>query len=290
MEKFVALLFSGIAYGAVLALVALGFIVLYKATGVVNFAHGDLITLGAFIAYWAIVDLGLPILLGYGLAVVLLFGVGVAMERVAYAPLRRRPPIIVVIATLAAAIVIRGLIALWQGSAPRSLPSPVGDDVVDIAGAAVSQQRLVIIAVAAAVVIALLLTFQRTAFGRQVRALAADPETTQLLGVRARGVAIVSFGLSAALAAVAGILVAPLSALDLNFGFVLMVSAFAAAVLGGFGSLVGVVLGGLAVGLLQQLVGGYLLPDYASTVPLAVIFVVLAFRPEGLVIVGRSRL
>lgn len=290
MEKIVALLFSGIAYGAVLALVALGFIVLYKATGVVNFAHGDLITLGAFIGYWAITTLHLPVLVGYGLALVIMFFVGVGIERVAYAPLRKRPQIVVVVATLAAAIVIRGLVALWQGSAPRSLPSPVGDDVVTIAGAAVSQQRLLIIAVAAATVLALLFVFQRTPFGQQVRALAEDPETARLQGVRTGRIAIVSFGLSAALAALAGLLVAPLSALDLNFGFALMVSAFAAAVLGGFGSLGGVVLGALAVGLLQQLVGGYLLPDYASSVPLAVMFVVLAFRPEGLVELRRSRL
>lgn len=290
MDKFIALLFSGIAYGAVLALVALGFIVLYKATGVINFAHGDLITLGAFLGLWAITDLGLPIVVGYLLALVLMFGVGVAIERVAYAPLRKRPPIVVVIATLAAAIVIRGLISVWQGSTPKSLPSPVGDNVVDIAGAAISQQRLLIIGVAAATVVGLLYVFQRTPFGRQVRALAADPETARLQGVRTRIIALLSFGLSAALAALAGLLVAPLSALDLNFGFALMVSAFAAAVLGGFGSLGGVVLGALIIGLMQQLVGGYVIPDYAATVPGVLMFLVLAFRPEGLVKLGRSRL
>lgn len=290
MEKFVALLASGIALGAVLAVAALGFLVLYKATGVINFAHGDLITLGAYVALWAIASLGLPTIPGYLLALVLMFGVGVVIERLAYAPLRRRQPLAVVIATLAAAIALRGLVGIWQGSTPKSLPSPVGNRTVHILGAPVAQQRLLIVVIAAAAIIAVLAAFQRTAFGRQLRALAADPDTARLQGVRTRMVAIVAFGLSATLAALAGILVAPLSAVDLTFGFDLMISAFAAAVLGGFGSLGGVVAGSLVIGLVQQLLGGYVFTQYASTLPFILMLVVIAFRPEGLIVMKRSRL
>jgi branched-chain amino acid transport system permease protein len=290
VEKFVALLASGIALGAVLAVAALGFLVLYKATGVINFAHGDLITLGAYLALWTIASLGLPTIPGYLLALVLMFGVGVVIERLAYAPLRRRQPLAVVIATLAAAIALRGLVAIWQGSTPKSLPSPVGNRTVHILGAPVAQQRLLIVVVAAAAIIAVLAAFQRTAFGRQLRALAADPDTARLQGVRTRMVAIVAFGLSATLAALAGILVAPLSAVDLTFGFDLMISAFAAAVLGGFGSLGGVVAGSLVIGLVQQLLGGYVFNNYASTLPFILMLVVIAFRPEGLIVMKRSRL
>jgi len=290
MEKFVALTASGIAYGAVLAVVALGFLVLYKATGVVNFAHGDLVTLGAYLAIWATGSLGLPSVAGYVVAIALMGVVGVLIERVAYAPLRSRPPMVVVIATLAAAIVIRGFIAVWQGSEPKSLVSPVGNGVVHIAGAAVADQRLLIVGVGAVAVLALLMVFQRTPYGRQVRALAADAEMARLTGVRVRMVAMTAFALSAMLAALAGILIAPLGAVDLNFGFGLMVTAFAAAVLGGFGSLGGVVLGALIIGLVQQLVGGYVLTDYAATFPAIVLFLVIAVRPEGLLDLTRSRL
>jgi branched-chain amino acid transport system permease protein len=290
VEKFVALLASGIALGAVLAVAALGFLVLYKATGVINFAHGDLITLGAYVALWAIASLGLPTIPGYLLALVLMFGVGVVIERLAYAPLRRRQPLAVVIATLAAAIALRGLVGIWQGSTPKSLPSPVGNRTVHILGAPVAQQRLLIVVIAAAAIIAVLAAFQRTAFGRQLRALAADPDTARLQGVRTRMVAIVAFGLSATLAALAGILVAPLSAVDLTFGFDLMISAFAAAVLGGFGSLGGVVAGSLVIGLVQQLLGGYVFTQYASTLPFILMLVVIAFRPECLIVMKRSRL
>jgi branched-chain amino acid transport system permease protein len=146
------------------------------------------------------------------------------------------------------------------------------------------------VGVSAVAVLLLLYTFQRTPFGRQVRALASDPDTAKLVGIRVRAVAMAAFALSSVLAALAGVLVAPLGAVDLNFGFGLMITAFAAAVLGGFGSIGGVVLGALVIGLIQQLVGGYVLPDYSATFPAIVLFIVIAVRPEGLLNLTRSRL
>jgi branched-chain amino acid transport system permease protein len=290
VDRFIALLLSGVAYGAILALVALGFIVLYRATGVVNFAHGDLVTLGTYLAIWSIDSLHLPTVAGYVFAIVAMFGVGVVIERVAYAPLRARPPLVVVIATLAAAVVIEGVLAVWQGSSPRLLASPVGDRVWSIGGADIAVQRILIIAVAAVVIGGLIVVFARTSLGRQLRAIASDPETAQLYGVRTRLMSVLAFGTSAALATLAGVLVAPLSAANLTFGFDLMVSAFAAAVLGGFGSFGGVALGALAVGLIQQLLGGYVLTGYSETLPFVVMFVVIAVRPQGLVSITQSRL
>jgi branched-chain amino acid transport system permease protein len=290
VDRFLSLLVSGVAYGAILALVAIGFIVLYRATGVVNFAHGDLVTLGTYIAIWSINTLSLPTVVGYIFAIVVMFGIGIVLERVAYAPLRSRPPLVVVIATLAAAVVIEGILAVWQGSTPKLLSSPVGNDVWSIDGADIAVQRLVIIAVTAVVILGLILVFARTSIGRQLRAVATDPETAQLYGVHTRTMSVLAFGTSAALATLAGVLVAPLSAADLTFGFDLMVGAFAAAVLGGFGSFGGVALGALAVGLIQQLLGGYVLTGYSETLPFVVMFAVIAIRPKGLVSMTQSRL
>jgi branched-chain amino acid transport system permease protein len=290
MSKFVTLLFSGVSYGAILTLVALGFVVLYKATGVVNFAHGELMTLGAYLAVWSITTVGMPTLVGYVVSVALLFCCGLFLERIAFAPLRSRPPIIVVISTLAASLMIQGALAVWQGSTPKTLPSPVDGDVVRLLGADIATQRLVIIVVTAVVVGLVLFAFHRTSFGRQVRAMAADPETTQLCGVRIRRIALAVFGLSAALAALAGVLVAPLSSVTIQLGFGALVSAFAAIVLGGFGSLEGTVLAALAIGVVERTVGAYLLPDYAEILPFVVLFVVLCIRPEGLVATTRTRL
>ena len=287
METFVALAFSAAAYAAVLALASLGFLVLYKATGVVNFAHGDLITLGGYIALWFMVDggLGAPVL-AYVAAVVVMFLIGVVLERVAYAPLRKRPHLTVLIATLAAALVIRAAVSLWMGSTPRRLDSPADGWDVEILGATIAGQRILIICVGAVVVAAVMWLFGYTSFGRQLRAVASDRETAELYGVRTGRISVVAWGMSAALAALAGILIAPLATLDLNFGFAIMLAAFAAAVLGGFGNLWGALLGAVVVGVLQYLVGGYVFKDYAVILPYIAMLGVLAIRPMG--ILGRA--
>lgn len=282
MDRFLPLLVSGVAYGSVVALVALGFLVLNRATGVVNFAHGDLVTLGAYLGVWAITDLGLPTVAGYVVAIALMAAVGVVLERVAYAPLRRRSQLVVVISTLAAAIVIRASISLWQGSTPRRLPTPVGDRVWRVGGANVTVQRFLVIGVAAVAIGALMWLFHRTSFGRQLRALAEDPEAAQLNGVQVRHISMVAFSLSAALAGLAGLLVAPITSVTLTFGFAAMLAAFAAAILGGFGSFAGVVIGALVIGLVQQLFGGYYFRSYAETLPFVLMFIVIALRPAGL--------
>ncbi|WP_027930151.1 branched-chain amino acid ABC transporter permease [Amycolatopsis thermoflava] len=290
MSTFVALSVSALAYGAALALAALGFLVLYKATGVVNFAHGDLITLGGYLALWFITALHLAPVAGYLVALAVMFGAGVLLERVAFAPLRRRPHLTVLIATLAAALVLRAAISLWQGSTPRKLPSPVGDEVVTILGAPIAVQRLVIIGVAAVCLTGIVLLFTRTGFGRQLRAVSSDRMAAELHGINTTRVSVVAWGLSAALAALAGILIAPLSALDVNFGFTMMLAAFAAAVLGGFGSLWGATLGAVLVGVLQHLVGGYVLQDFAVVLPFLAMLLLLALRPQGLFGKAVSRL
>jgi branched-chain amino acid transport system permease protein len=290
VSQFIALLASGLANGGILALVALGFLVLYKATGVLNFAHGDLVTLGTYVALWSIKSLNFPTVLGYLFAIVLLFAGGVVVERVAYAPLRARPPLTVVIATLAAAIAIEGAIAAWQSSNPTNLPSPLGTKVFNLFGALISYQEVAVVVVSIVVIAAVLLVFQRTSLGRQVRAVASDPNTARLYGVRTRMLSIVAFGTSASLATLAGVLVAPLGTVNLTFGFSLMINAFAAAVIGGFGSLGGVVIGAFAIGIVEQVVGGYVFTSYAPALPFVVLFVVLTFRPEGLIVTRAERL
>jgi branched-chain amino acid transport system permease protein len=286
MTTFIALSVSALAYGAVLCLAALGFLVLYKASGVVNFAHGDFITLGGYIALWFIVDFGTAPLLGYLCAVVVMCCMGVVLERIAYAPLRKRPHLTVLIATLAAALVIRAGVSLWQGSTPQRLPSPVDARVVTLFGAPIAAQRLLIIIVAVVCIVGIALIFNRTSFGRQLRALASDRTAAELYGVDATKVGVAAWGLSAGLAALAGILVAPLATLDLNFGFTIMIAAFAASVIGGFGNLWGACLGAVLVGALQYLVGGYVLQDYAVVLPYVVMLGLLALRPQGML--GRA--
>ncbi len=282
MERFVTLLVTGLAQGAVIAIVALGFLLIYKATGVVNFAQGDLVTLGTYVAIWASVDMELPLLASYGIALVALFVVGVLIERFAYAPIRNRSIHVVVISTLGAALVIRAAILLWRGTAPTRLEGPLGFEVVELFGARIPKQNLLIIGVTAVCVVGMSLLFSHTQFGRQVRALASDRMAAQLQGIRVSRMSMLTFGLSGALSALAGVLIAPTRAVTIDFGFSPMLYAFAAAILGGMGSIGGVVVGAVAIGLVQQLGGGYLSPDYAEIYPFVLMLAVIALRPQGL--------
>lgn len=282
MATFLNLFASGIATGAIVTLAALGFLITYKATGVVSFAQGDMITLGAYLGVWAAKDLDAPILLAYAVAIVAMFGVGVVMERIVYAPLRGRSVHVIVITTLGAAIVIRALINLWRGADPQYLDSPLRGKVLRVGGAVITYQRVAIVIVTAIVVIALIWAFDRTQTGRQVRALAADRDTARLYGVRAARLSLMAFGLSGALAGLAGVLLGPVGNFDLTLGFSVMLGGFAAAVLGGFGSLGGVVAGAMLIGLAEQLVGGYWLRDYKDAYPYVLMILVIALRPTGL--------
>lgn len=314
--QFVALFGAGVAEGAVVTLAAVGFVMILKATGIANFAQGDLITLGAFLGFWATDQTnsaknGLSLSLGVGFLVALaaMFVVGVIIERVAYAPLRGREVHVVVIATLGVAIIIRTLLSLWQGGNPRYIQSwfnpgqsqanfgPFDNGVLRISvgflgvhDAVISAHRVFIIVVTAIVIVLMMLLFNRTSFGRQLRAIAADRETARLYGVRASMLSMVSFGISAVLAGLAGLMIGSLGAFDLTVGFTFMLLAFAAVTLGGFTSIPGIVAGALMIGLTEQLFGGQMLPMLAGTwtlkfttaLPYLLMLVVIAVRPQGL--------
>jgi branched-chain amino acid transport system permease protein len=148
---------------------------------------------------------------------------------------------------------------------------------------------VLVIGATAVVVVAIMLLFSRTQFGRQLRATAADRDTARLCGVPVNVLSMVAFGLSAALAGLAGVLLAPLGSVDINFGFNIMLLGFAAAVLGGFGSIGGVVAGGVAIGVVEQVLGGYVLRDYSDAFPFVLMLLVIALRPEGLFSRGVTR-
>jgi branched-chain amino acid transport system permease protein len=282
MATFLGLLSSALSQGAIIALAALGFLLMYKATGVISFAHGDMITMGVYLAIWLVQDHGWPYLAGYFVAIAMMFVVGVVTERIAYAPLRGRSVHVVVIATFGAAIAVRALLGIWQGTTPRGLYSPLKNKTWSVDGAVIPKQRILILVVTVLVVVAMLWLFNRTQFGRQVRAVADDTETARLQGVAVNRMSMIAFGLATALAGLAGVLIGPSQSVDLNLGFGVMLGGFAAAVLGGFGSLGGVVIGGFLIGIAEQLFGGYCARDYKSAYPFILMILVIAFRPQGL--------
>jgi branched-chain amino acid transport system permease protein len=282
LHLFIPTLMSGLTQGSVYALIALGIVLLQNATGVINFAQGDLLTLGAYVGFWWIVQRGGGQLLMYPVMLIALFAAGVGLERVGYAPLRNRPPLVIVISTFALGLAIRSALILWQGSSARNLPSPFGIRTVDVLGAQVSEQSLLTIAATIVVGVVLFVLFQRSALGRQMRALAADRETAILQGIRVKRLSPLIFGLSSALAGLAGVLVGPVLGVSPGLGFGLLLSSFAAVILGGE-RLGGVALSAILVAVAQALATAYVSPNFSDAYPFVILVLVLAVRPQGLV-------
>ncbi len=281
MEHFIAILMSGLTQGAVYALIALGIVLLQNATGVINFAQGDLMTLGAYVGFFLLVQHHSGQILMYAGTLVILFLAGVLIERVGYAPLRNRNPLTIVISTFALGLAIRTALVVWQGSDPRNLPAPF-QQTVPVLGAAVPAQSILTILVTIVIGAGLFVLFRRSPFGRQVRALAADREAAVLQGIRVKRLSPLIFGLSSALAGLAGVLVAPVLAVSSGLGFGLLLSSFAAVVLGGE-RLGGAAFAAIFVAVFQALATAYIAPNYGDAYPFLILVLVLAIRPQGLV-------
>lgn len=281
MNHFVAIVVSGLTQGSVYALIALGIVLLQNATGVINFAQGDLMTLGAYVGFFLLVQHHTSQILMYILVLAALFAVGVIIERVGYAPLRNRNPLTIVISTFALGLAIRSGLLVWQGSEPRNLPAPFAR-TVSVLGAQVPAQSILTIGVTIVIGVGLYVLFKRSPFGRQVRALAADREAAILQGIRVKRLSPLIFGLSAALAGLAGILVAPVLAVSSDLGFGLLLSSFAAVILGGE-RLGGAAFAAVFVAVIQALATAYVNPNYGDAYPFLILVIVLAIRPQGLV-------
>ncbi|MEO5839697.1 MAG: branched-chain amino acid ABC transporter permease [Acidimicrobiales bacterium] len=286
-SNFVSYMSAGISEGSITALAALGFLLTHKATGVISFAQGAFVTLGAYIAVWASRDQGWPLLLADLFAIAAMFVVGVASERIAYRPLRGRSIHVVVIATFGISEIVIALIGVWQGTQPKGL-SPIVDGTFSLGGAVIPWQRLIILLVTLFTVFAMVMLFKSTQFGRQVRAVAADRETAQLCAVPVGRLSIISFGIAGALAGLAGVLIAPVGGIDLHFGFLIMLGGFYAAILGGFGSLGGVVVGGFMIGFVQYVIGSYWWVDYQQVLPFILLIGIIAIKPTGLFTKGQT--
>jgi len=287
LSNFVSYMSAGISEGSITALAALGFLLTHKATGVISFAQGAFVTLGAYIAVWASRDQGWPLLLADLFAIAAMFVVGVASERIAYRPLRGRSIHVVVIATFGISEIVIALIGIWQGTKPKGL-SPIVDGTFELGGAVIPWQRLIILVVTLFTVFAMVMLFKSTQFGRQVRAVAADRETAQLCAVPVGRLSIISFGIAGALAGLAGVLIAPVGGIDLHFGFLIMLGGFYAAILGGFGSLGGVVVGGFMIGFAQYVIGSYWWVDYQQVLPFILLIGIIAVKPTGLFTKGQT--
>ena len=292
MEYLSYLVATGISTGALYALVALGIVVIYKATKVVNFAHGEMFMLGGFFAYTFHVMLGWPYLPSFALAVALAFGVGIAVDRVAFRPLMQRQTLVsVLLVMIGLSFVLKGVARwLWGGKGDYlTFPPLISPEPLSFAGIMVMSQQLVVLGAACAVMVAFALFFKFTRAGRFMQATADNPKAAKLVGLRIDRVYMYTFGVGSAVAAAAAVLMAPLTLLYPDIGFMLFIKAFAAAVLGGLTSIPGAVVGGFLIGIIEQLAAGYLHTAMQEVAAFIVIMIVMIFIPTGLFGLGRIR-
>jgi branched-chain amino acid transport system permease protein len=284
VERLVQVIVDGWATGSLYGALALAVVLIYRSTGIVNFAQGEMAMFSTFAA-WALLEAGLPLGLALLGTLVLSFLGGMLIERVIVRPVEGGEVLTVVIVTLGLFILINSGAGWIWGFGNRSFPSVFGDGTLAVAGVGVAVESLGIVAVLIAIVALLFVGSQRTRLGLAMRAVAMNPDSSRLVGISVGRTLMVGWGIAAVVGAVAGALIAPRLFLDVNFMGGVLIYSFAAATLGGFDSPLGAVIGGWIIGIAENLAGTYvdfIGADLKILVPLVVILVVLLFRPTGL--------
>ncbi len=281
MAELMQFLLSGVTVGAVYALVALGFTIIYNASDVVNFAQGEFVMLGGMITVFANMA-GLPIPLAALIAIAATALVGVALNKLAIELARGAPVVSLIIITIGASIFIRGVAQLVFDKQLHRFPAFSGDTPIQIMDATILPQSLWVLAGAIAVFVGLWAFFTKTLTGRAVLATSNNRLAAQLVGINTNWVMTLSFALSAAIGALAGVLVTPITNTSYDIGIAVALKGFAAAMLGGMGNPIGALVGGILLGLIEALTAGYISSVYKDAAAFVVILIVLFVRPSGI--------
>jgi branched-chain amino acid transport system permease protein len=280
MHEFLQQVFSGLAAGAIYASVALALVMIYRSTELVNFAQGEMAMFSTYIA-WTLVNAGLPFWAAFVITLAVSFVGGMVIERVVIRPVENAPVLVAVVVTIGLLLIFNSLAGWIYSYTVQDFPSPFPDR--PLLGALMTTRDLGVIAVTLIMLVLLFVFFRFTSTGLAMRAAAQNPVSARLCGIRVGRMLAIGWGLAAAIGATAGMMVAPVLFLDPNMMGGVLLYAFAGALLGGITSPVGAVVGGLIVGVTENLVGTYLIASQLKlTVALALIILVLVIRPNGL--------
>ena len=282
VQDFLQFIFAGLTGGAIYALVALGFGVVHNTMGIVNFTQVDFVSLGGMLLYSALFAMGLPMPLALALAVAGVTAVGLVVEVLGIRPARTDNHLVLIFLTIGLSIFLRGVMKLVWGKNRLAVPPLAGEAPVRVLGATILPQTLWILALTGVAIVLLVLFFRKTSLGLAMRAVAANEQAARVVGLNVSRVKALSFALAGALGGLAGCLVTPITTLAYDVGVLLGLKGFAAAILGGFGSFPGAIIGGITLGLLESLTAGYLSSAYKDVVAFVVLLLVLFVRPRGL--------
>ncbi len=282
MDLILQLLFTGIGIGAVYALVALGFVLIFRATNVVNFAQGEFSMVAAFVMVVLAVDLGWPYWLSFLLSLGAMSVVGALFNLGVYYPLRHRSFLPVIIATIGASIFLANSVLALYGPQPQVLQGWFDTPGIQLGPVYLDSQYLLIIVVTIVLVAFQYWFFEHTLLGKKLQATSQDKEMASLLGIPVSAMIMLTFVYSALLGGIAGILVAPILFVSIQMGATIALKAFAATIIGGFGDVAGAIIGGLALGVIETFGAAYVSVPYKDGFAFLVLVLFLIFRPQGL--------
>ncbi len=273
---------SGVTNGSIYALIALGFCMVQNATGIVNFAQGDFVMLGALMAVTLLQKLSVPMVPAFVGAVLFGAGAGLALERGPLRHARNRDVLVLVMITVGVSMSVRGVSMIVWGKNVHALPAISGENPILVGSAAIVPQVLWIIGISLGILGLLFFFYRHTLLGKAMRAAADNPYGAVLIGISVKKVTALAFAMAGCLGALAGVLITPLTSMSYSGGLMLGLKGFAAAILGGYGSAVGAVFGGYVLGLLESFAAGMLTSAYKDAVAFLILLTVLFVRPAGL--------
>jgi branched-chain amino acid transport system permease protein len=275
------MLAAGLAMGSIYALVALGFVLIFNAVNVVNFAQGEFAMVPAFVTVWLLSRLNIPFALACVITVIFMGVFGIVFERIAYYPLRHRSFLPVVISTIGVGIFLKNGVQIIFGAEPLSMPRPTPTTALNMLGVFVDPQYVVIILCTLALLGFQYFFFEKTMLGKKMLATAQDKEMARLLGIRVAKMIAITFAYSSILGAAAGILVGPIFFVTKDMGAMIGLKAFCSAILGGFGSVPGAILGGIFLGVIEVFASYYISSAYRDAFAFIILILVLLLRPQG---------
>ncbi|MBA7640564.1 High-affinity branched-chain amino acid transport system permease protein LivH [subsurface metagenome] len=281
-DQLLQYLFTGITIGAIYGMVALGFNIIYSATGIINLAQGEFVMLGGMMMVYLTAIIKLPMVVSFFLSILIVTAIGAAFERAAIHPLKSPSVITLIIITVAASILFKGGAMFAWGKHTFSLPPFSGEKPISVLGATILPQTLWILGIMGATVALLIFFFGFTLTGKAMRACAANRTAASLVGINVKTMVLLSFALSAGIGATAGIIITPIALMNYDRGTMLAVKGFSVAVLGGLGSNVGAVVAGFIIGIMESLGAGFISSGYKDAIALVVLLLVLFLKPSGL--------